>query len=163
MTLTVSSNYNSLYATSAPAGRKASEPASIYNVEGPSAKQTTQTVDKDEQKRNELIEKYKDKYDIQKGKVKSYTLSQKAGHDVYVDVYFITAKKDVNLARLKKDLKIENGVISANNDGYGQYDNNGHYIDNKAMKGVKIHIPVKALGAEKSCWESISEWFSNLI
>ena len=161
MSLTVSANYNSEYDYSSRTSTNSSSPVSIYNVNEPQQPKAAE-VDKDELKRNQLIEKYKDKYDIKKGQVKSYTLSQKAGHDVYVEVYFITAKKDVNLARLKEDLKIENGVISANNDGYGQYDNNGHYIENKAMKGVKIHIPVKALGADKSVWESICDWFSNL-
>lgn len=154
MSLTVSANYNSEYAYLNSTSTKSTSPASIYEVEQPQQTKTTE-VDKEELKRNQLIEKYKDKYDIQKGKVRSYSLSKKAGHDVYVDVYFITAKKDVNLARLKEDLKIKNGIISANNDGYGQYDNNGHYIDNKSMKGIKIHIPVDALGADKGFFESL--------
>ncbi len=87
-------------------------------------------------------QKLKNEYQITVRYDYSYSLGKN------VKVYDITAKKDVNLAQLKEELGIKNGVISNNNAGYGQYDYNGHYIENKPMKGVLFHIPVNSLGEE---------------
>lgn len=98
----------------------------------------------------------KDDYQITAGTVYSYSLGKN------VKVYNITAKKDVNLAKLKSDLGIKEGVISASNDGYGQYDDDGHYIDNKKMKGVTIHIPMDKLGEtidERSFIDKVKDFF----
>lgn len=99
--------------------------------------------------REALIEEMKDDYTITKTKDENGNV-----------FYQITAKKDVNLSKLKSDLKLPSGVVSENNAGYGQYDYNGHYIDNKPMKDVTIKVPERALGASKGVLESIWDWIT---
>lgn len=82
------------------------------------------------------------------------------------EVYYITAKVDVNLSKLKKDLGIKPGIISSYNDNYEQYDYNGHYIDNKPMKDVTIKVPIHALGEnidDRNILEQIGDFLSNLL
>lgn len=92
-------------------------------------------------KGTEIIEKHKENYTIKK----LYNQNQNGS---FTACYEITAKVDVSLSELKEDLGIPNGVISNCNDGYGQYDNNSHYIENKPMKNVTIKIPADKLGAD---------------
>jgi len=94
--------------------------------------------------REQLIEKYKDKYDIKLGMDYSYSLGKE------VPVYYITAKKDVDLGALKSDLKIKPRVIGSNNSAYSEtYGPTGKYVDDEPMKGRTIHIPVNDLGANR--------------
>ena len=111
---------------------------------------------KSESWRSSFRQKMKGDYQITEKYVYSYSLGKK------VKVYDITAKKDINLAGLKKELGIKAGIISNCNDGYGQYDYNGHYIENKPMKGVTFHIPVESLGEEiddRGIWDKIKDFF----
>ena len=60
-----------------------------------------------------------------------YTFNKKYQQDMkgsFHSMYEITANKNINLTDLTDELDIPNGVISNNNSGYGQYDNNGSYI-----------------------------------
>ena len=92
----------------------------------------------------------------------NYTIKKiyNQNHDgTFTACYEITANKDVNLAKLKSDLGIPNGVINACNSGYGQYDHNGSYIENKPMKDVTIKIPAEKLGASKG----LSDIFTDAV
>ncbi len=100
------------------------------------------------QKRENLIEEMKDDYSISKIKDQNGNV-----------FYRITALKDVKLSQLKSDLKIPAGVVSEYNDGYGQWDNNGQYIENKEMRGISIKIPERQLGAN----QSVLDWFMSFF
>lgn len=99
-------------------------------------------------KRENLIEEMKDNYSITKFKDNNGNV-----------FYKITAKKDIILSQLKDDLKIPAGVVSEYNHGYGKWDNGGHHIENKSMKGITIQIPENQLGAKQSLGESLYNWF----
>lgn len=113
--------------------------------------------DKLPERQAKLIEKYKDTYDIKKGKVYSYSLKKE------VEVYFITAKKDVNLSELCDNLKIDMDIVAQNN-GYKKYSGpNGEYIGNKPMKDKQIHVPVGEFGANTTYWDDFVEWVKKLF
>lgn len=95
--------------------------------------------EKKEYFRQDLIEKYKDTYDIKKE-----VCTNSAGQEY--TIYKITPKKELNLSKLSSDLGIRMEDISDNNIGYGPYDYNGHAIGNKPMIGETIQIPKGGLG-----------------
>lgn len=110
---------------------------------------------KSEAWRNRFIKKLKNDYNI------TMTMEYSYSQDKKIPVYKIVAKKDVNLAAMKKELGIRNGVIASCNDGYGQYSNDGCYIDNKEMKNVTIKIPVDKLGEnfdDRNLLEQFLDW-----
>ena len=121
----------------------------------------TKTIEKEpegkksEAWRTRFIKSLKNDYNI------IMTMEYSYSQDKNVPVYKITAKKDINLGSLKKELGIPSGVVSNCNEGYGQYDNNGHYIENKAMKDVTIKIPVETLGEsidDRNLLEQLTDW-----
>ena len=115
---------------------------------------------KSEAWRTRFIKSLKNDYNIVMSMEYSYSLDKK------VPVYKITAKKDINLGEMKEELGIPGGVVSNCNSGYGQYDNNGHYIENKAMKNVTIKIPVNNLGEnidDRNILEKIGDFFANIF
>jgi hypothetical protein len=130
----------------------------VGQTQNPEDAKSTEQKQKDEAeeaKRQELIEKYSDSYDIKK-------VTKTALDGSKYTVYEITAKDDVNLFKLKEQLGINNGVISKYNEGYEHYDDNGGHIDNKRMKGVTIKIPVSELGARESGWQIMKTMFKNV-
>lgn len=103
----------------------------------------------------EIIEENKENYTIKR--IYNQNLDGS-----YTAFYEITAKVDVNLAKLKDDLDIRKGVISQYNTGYGQWDNDGHHIDNKAMKEVTIKIPANELGGDPDISDKIGDALKKL-
>lgn len=136
---------------STPTRRASSPVTTTSRAETPAEKRVE--PDEAELKRQELIKKMEPKYTIVKG-------TEKLLDGTVIEVYRVTAKADVNLSRLKEDLKLNPGVVANCNDGYGKYDGpNGTYIDNKPMKGVTIKFPIDELGKNKSFIERIAEFF----
>ena len=118
-------------------------------------KNSLDNVYKQNNRAEEIIEKHKENYDIRK-------IYNQNSDGSFTACYEITAKVDVNLAKLKNDLKIPKGVISTCNNGYDQWDNNSHYIDNKAMKDITIKIPADKLGAETDLIDLIIDFFQSI-
>ena len=135
------------------------------NTEMPTQAETKPVEKEPEGKKSEawrarFIKNLKNDYNI------IMTMEYSYSQDKNVPVYKITAKKDINLGSMKKELGIPSGVVSNCNEGYGQYDNNGHYIENKAMKDVTIKIPVETLGEnidDRNILEQIGDFFANIF
>lgn len=165
MSLIVSPLHSTVQGTGLAA--KTSQPTSRSLFSGESTKTENPSADNKEPVgtkspnwRKNFIQKMKENYKITEGTEFSFSLNKN------IKVYYIEAKADVNLATLRNDLGIAPGVISNCNEGYGQYDNNGHHIDNKPMKNVKIKIPVEDLGKtieERGLLERALDWFRDVI
>ncbi len=157
MTLTVSSTTNTteVYGTNRTNNTKTTS-KSLFGAEentGSTKPKKEASGRKSDAWRQQFIKNHKGEYNI----IAKVGTSFNGKKYTY---YEITAKKDVNLAKLKSDLGIAAGVVSDNNDGYGKYDNKGHYIENKAMKGVTIKIPTGTLGEtidDRSFFEQVGD------
>ena len=78
------------------------------------------------------------------------------------EMYAITALKDINCGALSRDLDLPAGVIRENNDGYGQWDYNGHHISNKPMKNVTIYVNIQDIGSA-SVWRTIKDQIKRIF